>query len=590
MDKSMIYKQHIPLDQFNEKISGFNCTIPTLWMANRLKSANSSLFLLSDEDLSDRSGRNIHHGKILSKICEKTRKKGIKRRTINNKSREQPRLSSNINITNEGSFMSNINLKSIKNIHQPPEKILKSRKFSFRKLDDQPTPIDPKHPPPLQNILFEDKEIPIKIRTSKNFISIKNLTQEMTQNLSQKPHRQTTALPKHRNNIHKRFEIFRHMLARSQSSHSTYNKIWIPRTELRKHPRVPHLMSNPRLDLNIEEENKESLVKGKNIVLEDKIEMIFRQAYGTQTEESQEEVKEGVEENIEISADGVRESNYGEMERGNIRKHDKDIKIKNTIKTHSNKEVLINKNSRLIKKLTKEIPMSPSSNIYSKRTSQIVSRRNSKEQNLDIQAVKNPITPPSDVIPPQAQSQPEPDIVTQDQSKSMIKTFVANVPVKDITFEREPTEKPTFFETSVDVPSHLKTSALYIKRGRDPDGPKGEPKGDCNQENLGLNTRFNKQLTADLKNFNMNPMGRKEVYQIGEHLDEYDTDSSKEIPRDSNASAPSYMKITGKGNYYNYKEFMSDYFDHRELIAMKPFDRIERIKQTREYYKPKRFN
>jgi len=63
---------------------------------------------------------------------------------------------------------------------------------------------------------------------------------------------------------------------------------------------------------------------------------------------------------------------------------------------------------------------------------------------------------------------------------------------------------------------------------------------------------------------------------------------------------PSHMKITGnfrifkliilgKGKYYNYKDFMEDYFEHRELLAMQPLERIRRIKKSREFYKPKRF-
>lgn len=129
-----------------------------------------------------------------------------------------------------------------------------------------------------------------------------------------------------------------------------------------------------------------------------------------------------------------------------------------------------------------------------------------------------------------------------------------------MNFTAGPGEKPSFFETSVEVPPYLRPGAMNKA-----------DKGRLDGKNI---------LSTLVHNLDSN------VQDIDEHLEEYQSESESQKPKNS---GPSYMKITGKGSYYNYKDFMRDYFDHRELVAMKPFDRIERIKQTREFYKSKNY-
>ena len=50
LEKSMLSQQQSPLGQFKAQVSGFNWTIPTIWMANRFKSTYSSAFMLSNQD------------------------------------------------------------------------------------------------------------------------------------------------------------------------------------------------------------------------------------------------------------------------------------------------------------------------------------------------------------------------------------------------------------------------------------------------------------------------------------------------------------------------------------------------------------
>ena len=50
IDQRMVYKQQKSEVNFNAEVSGFNWTIPTLWMANRFKATNSSAFGLSIEE------------------------------------------------------------------------------------------------------------------------------------------------------------------------------------------------------------------------------------------------------------------------------------------------------------------------------------------------------------------------------------------------------------------------------------------------------------------------------------------------------------------------------------------------------------
>lgn len=49
----------------------------------------------------------------------------------------------------------------------------------------------------------------------------------------------------------------------------------------------------------------------------------------------------------------------------------------------------------------------------------------------------------------------------------------------------------------------------------------------------------------------------------------------------------SYLKIIGRGNYSGYKDFMNDYFKHRELIALRDLNRTDRIKNSRKQRKQK---
>ena len=51
------------------------------------------------------------------------------------------------------------------------------------------------------------------------------------------------------------------------------------------------------------------------------------------------------------------------------------------------------------------------------------------------------------------------------------------------------------------------------------------------------------------------------------------------------AAKDSYLKIIGRGNYNGYKDFMNDYFKHRDLIALKDMNRTDRIKYSRKLYK-----
>lgn len=41
----------------------------------------------------------------------------------------------------------------------------------------------------------------------------------------------------------------------------------------------------------------------------------------------------------------------------------------------------------------------------------------------------------------------------------------------------------------------------------------------------------------------------------------------------------------GQSKYTGYKEFMNDYFKHRELIAMRDMNKAERVKYSRKLYK-----
>lgn len=49
-EKNNIDNSNQVLSDFQTAVSGVNCTIPTLWKANRLRSAASSAFVLSTED------------------------------------------------------------------------------------------------------------------------------------------------------------------------------------------------------------------------------------------------------------------------------------------------------------------------------------------------------------------------------------------------------------------------------------------------------------------------------------------------------------------------------------------------------------
>ena len=48
-----------PEGYFDARVSGFNCTIPTLWIANRFRSTASSAFVLSNQDMGKFNGLTL---------------------------------------------------------------------------------------------------------------------------------------------------------------------------------------------------------------------------------------------------------------------------------------------------------------------------------------------------------------------------------------------------------------------------------------------------------------------------------------------------------------------------------------------------
>lgn len=164
--------------------------------------------------------------------------------------------------------------------------------------------------------------------------------------------------------------------------------------------------------LRLLEENNESLIKGKNIVLEDKIEMILRQAFSEDIPTPKKENNEDISDttpgyNTVLSGDELRKSNYGDREIQNIKPHGKEIildvekpkkektkKFPQKQNTLVESQVLINKNSRLNKRKATDVVNTPKDNNSEggrKLFSQRLSHQSSKEKNLDIQDVKGKV-------------------------------------------------------------------------------------------------------------------------------------------------------------------------------------------------------
>lgn len=168
------------------------------------------------------------------------------------------------------------------------------------------------------------------------------------------------------------------------------------------------------------EENPESLVKGTNMVIEDKIEMILRKAnmdeeeyLKQQAEENKEEVKKDTAEssiqthrdNTVLSGDELRKNNYdphilhpsGPQEKEVILQDESDINLrkkKSPQRQNSleGKQVLVNKNSREENRTTRQKTQSPgefSNEITIKNKNAKIEEKISRERNLDIKDVKS---------------------------------------------------------------------------------------------------------------------------------------------------------------------------------------------------------
>ena len=102
--------------EFEGKVSGFNCTIPIFWMASRLRSANSSFFEVEEGGVEERVRSRR---RALTKIREKNKGKYGKRRILG-RSKDRLRKTRGLENSSEGeSLMSNLNLRSVKNVFQP---------------------------------------------------------------------------------------------------------------------------------------------------------------------------------------------------------------------------------------------------------------------------------------------------------------------------------------------------------------------------------------------------------------------------------------------------------------------------------------
>lgn len=79
----MVYQQQNPLHQFEEQVSGFNCTIPTLWMANRFISTDSSAFMLSTKDKkSDKNSKLGKRNNALNKAKTGHKKRRFRKKAV----------------------------------------------------------------------------------------------------------------------------------------------------------------------------------------------------------------------------------------------------------------------------------------------------------------------------------------------------------------------------------------------------------------------------------------------------------------------------------------------------------------------------
>lgn len=105
-DRSLVYKPHKPLNQFDPKISGFNWTIPTLWKANRFRSTASSAFGLSINDDQENAGKKKQ---VLKNVKENSKyKKTRGRRQINTKNATKD-ISINSDLDGDSQMIININ-------------------------------------------------------------------------------------------------------------------------------------------------------------------------------------------------------------------------------------------------------------------------------------------------------------------------------------------------------------------------------------------------------------------------------------------------------------------------------------------------
>ena len=112
IDKSLSYHYEKPLNEFDAKISGVNCTIPTKWIANRFRSTTSSAFVLTTVENKDESPMLSANFISQNKIIEKSLK-NLNKRTIPLKNKDiQKQSDSSINKNDDSNMRIDVSKKS----------------------------------------------------------------------------------------------------------------------------------------------------------------------------------------------------------------------------------------------------------------------------------------------------------------------------------------------------------------------------------------------------------------------------------------------------------------------------------------------